>query len=104
MSKRVVHVDIHGQRYAVRSDLDPQYIGELAAFIDERMRLAARELASAEPLRVAIIAAINVADELFRARAETGGADGRLTVRAKEIEQLLDAALAGPRPRIAINE
>ena len=30
MSSRVVHVDIHGQRYAVRSDLDPQYIAELA--------------------------------------------------------------------------
>ena len=30
MSKRVVHVDIQGQKYAVRSDLDPQYIAELA--------------------------------------------------------------------------
>jgi cell division protein ZapA (FtsZ GTPase activity inhibitor) len=46
MSK-VVHVEIHGQRYAVRSDLDAQYIAELAGYLDEKMRSAARELASA---------------------------------------------------------
>ena len=82
MTSRVVHVDIHGQRYAVRSDLDPQYIGELAGYLDEKMRLAARELASADPLRVAVIAALNIADELFRARANTTGADGRVASRA----------------------
>ena len=94
MSKRVVHVDIQGQKYAVRSDLDAQYIGELAAYLDEKMRLAARELASAEPLRVAVMAALNVADELFHARAEAGGTTGRLTARTIEIERILDGALA----------
>ena len=34
MPTRVVHIDIHGQRYAVRSDLDPAYISELAAYLD----------------------------------------------------------------------
>ena len=39
---RVIHVEIHGQRYPIRSGLDGQYVAELAAFVDERMRLAAR--------------------------------------------------------------
>jgi cell division protein ZapA len=100
MSKRVVHVDIQGQKYAVRSDLDPQYIGELAVYLDEKMRLAARELASADPLRVAVMAALNVADELFHARAEAGGSNGRITARTIELERILDVALAaaGVRP------
>jgi cell division protein ZapA len=100
MPKRVVHIDIQGQKYAVRSDLDPQYIGELAAYLDEKMRLAARELASADPLRVAVMAALNVADELFHARAETGGKATRLAARTIEIERILDGALsaAGVRP------
>jgi len=72
MSK-VVQVNIHGQGYAVRSDLDPQYINELAEFLDERMKAAARELSSADPLRVAVIAALNIADELHRARAGSAG-------------------------------
>ena len=73
MTGRVIHVDIHGQRYAVRSDLDPQYIGELAEFLDAKMRAAASELASADPLRIAVIAALNISDELFRARADSAG-------------------------------
>jgi cell division protein ZapA len=94
MSKRVVHIDIQGQKYAVRSELDPQYIAEIAVFVDEKMRLAARELASADPLRVAVMAAMNIADEVFRGRNEAGGNKGRLTARTIEIERIVDAALA----------
>ena len=103
MSK-VVHVEIHGQRYAVRSDLDAQYIAELAGFLDDRMRAAARELASADPLRIAVIAALNMADELHRARADSRGVEGRLHARAEAIERLVDAVLEGARDRIAVNE
>ena len=104
MKTRVIHVDIHGQRYSVRSDLDPQYVGELAMYMDEKMRLAARELASADPLRVAVMAALNVADELFRARADSGGAEGRVAARTREIERLVDAALATASNRLVVNE
>ena len=43
MKARVVHVQIFGQQYAIRSELDPQYVGELSAYIDDKMRSAARE-------------------------------------------------------------
>src|SRR5690242_5470763 len=95
-----VTVDIHGQRYAVRSDLDPQYVGELANFLDEKMRAAARELASADPLRIAVIAALNIADELFRARADSAGADATVRARAADIERLLDAVLEEATARV----
>jgi cell division protein ZapA len=100
MSSRVVHVEIHGQRYAIRSELDPQYIGELAGYLDDKMRAAARELATTDPLRVAVIAALNIADELFKARADAVGADGRVRDRAAEIERLLDAVLEEARARV----
>jgi cell division protein ZapA len=95
-----MHVEIHGQRYAVRSDLDPQYISELAGYLDEKMRSAARELSSTDPLRIAVIAAMNIADELFKARAEAVGADGRVRARAAEIERLVDAVLDEARARV----
>jgi cell division protein ZapA len=96
MSSRVVNVEIHGQRYAVRSELEPQYVGELASYVDEKMRQAARELASADPLRVAVVAALNIADDLYNARAESSGSEGRLLARAADIERLVDAVLAEP--------
>ena len=103
MTSRVVHVDIHGQRYAVRSELDPQYVGELATYLDTRMQMAARELASGDPLRVAVIAALNLADELFRARADATGLERRVQSRTADLERLLDGAL-NQADRPAVNE
>jgi cell division protein ZapA (FtsZ GTPase activity inhibitor) len=99
----VVHVDILGQRYAVRSELDPQYISELAGYLDEKMRAAAREVASADPLRISVIAALNICDELQRLRTDALGAEGRVRARALEIERLVDAVLDEARVR-AVNE
>jgi cell division protein ZapA len=93
MKGRVVHVVIHGQRYAVRSDLDATYVAELAGYLDERMTQAATELQTADAVRVAVIAALNIADELFRAKAEGGRIDGRWRSRAADIEQLVDRVL-----------
>jgi len=101
MGTRVVTVEIHGQRYAVRSDLDQAYIAELAAYLDQKMRLAADELSSADSLRVAIIAALNLTDELYRARADGVGVEGRVLERAAEIERLVDSVLSGQQ-RIAV--
>jgi cell division protein ZapA len=100
MPSRVIHVEIHGQRYAVRSELDPQYVGELVNYLDERMAAAAQELATTDPLRIAVVAALNVADELFKARADSVGADGRVRARAAEVERLLDAVLDEARARV----
>jgi cell division protein ZapA len=97
---QVVQVDIHGQRYAVRSDLDPQYINELAAFLDDRMKAAARELSSADPLRITVIAALNIVDELHRARADSAGSEQRMHLRAEEIERLVDAVLEEPHATV----
>jgi cell division protein ZapA len=100
---RVVHIEIHGQRYAIRSDLDPQYVGDLALYVDEKMTAASRELQTSDPLRLAVVAALNIADELHHARQNAGEAEGHLLARAAEIERLVDAVLDGARIRV-VNE
>jgi cell division protein ZapA len=99
----MIQVDIHGQRYAIRTDLDAQYIGELATYLDGKMQAAARETASSDPLRIAVIAALNLSDELFRARQDTVGVEGRLLDRAAEIERIVDAVLDDARLK-AVND
>ena len=91
---RVMHVDIQGQRYAIRSELDAKYVNDLAAYVDQRMERVGRELASTDGVRLAVLAALNIADELFRARMNNDGAATRLRSRAADIERLVDAALA----------
>jgi cell division protein ZapA len=93
MSGRVVHVDVQGQKYAVRSELEPAYIAELANYVDQKMQLAAGELTTSDGIRVAVIAALNLADELFRVRAASAGLERHVFDRTAEIERLVDAAL-----------
>src|SRR3954468_8603573 len=92
-SGRVVPVDIHGQRYPIRSGLDPEYVARLATYVDEKMRAAADATPTGDSLRLAVLAALNIADELFRCRDSTLERDGQLAERAGELERLLDRVL-----------
>lgn len=91
---RVVSVEIHGQRYPIRSSLDAAYVAQLAAYVDRKMRAAADETASADTVKIAVLAALNIADELFRCRSMEHTQEGDLRRRAEEIERLVDRALA----------
>jgi cell division protein ZapA len=98
-SSRVVTVEIQGQRYPIRSQLDAAYVAELAAYVDEKMRIAARETSTADSLKVAVVAALNIADEFFRARDLDTRSE--LRRRTDEIERILDLALGDESRRIA---
>lgn len=90
---RVVPVEIHGQRYPIRSSLDPAYVARLATYVDEKIRAAADTTPTGDSLRLAVLAALNIADELFRCRDVNRQRDGQLAERAGELERLLDRVL-----------
>lgn len=90
---RVVTVEIGGQRYPIRSSLEPSYVAELAAYVDEKMRLASHETTSGDSLKVAVLAALNIADEYFRCRAAEDTTQGYFHQKAAELERLVDAVL-----------
>ena len=90
---RIVPVEIQGQRYPIRTSLDPEYVARLAAFVDERMRAAADSTPTGDSQRLAVLAALNIADELFRCRDAARTRDGRLAERTEELERLLDRVL-----------
>jgi cell division protein ZapA len=90
---RVIPVDIHGQRYPIRTGLDPEYVARLAVYVDEKIRAAAESATTGDSLRLAVLAALNIADELFRLRDISSERDGALAERAGELERLLDRIL-----------
>ena len=90
----VVSVKIRGQRYPIRSALDSQYVNGLAAYVDEKMRAAGESAPSGDSLRLAVLAALNIADELFRCQDIQQASRGALAERTQALERLLDAALA----------
>jgi cell division protein ZapA len=98
MDSRVVSVEINGMRYPIRSHLDAGYIADLAAYVEQKMRLAAQESPAGDSLKIAVLAALNIADECFRAREEGTAQRTGVTQRARELEQVLDLALAAAEP------
>jgi cell division protein ZapA len=90
---RVISVEIQGQRYPIHSALDQEYVVRLAKYVDEKMRAATETTPNADSLRLAVLAALNIADELFRSRDASRDRDGRLAERAGEIERLVDRVL-----------
>ena len=89
----VIAVEIHGQRYPIRSTLDPEYVARLATYVDEKMRAAAETTPTGDSLRLAVLTALNVADELFRCRDGSRARNGELAERGGELERLVDRVL-----------
>lgn len=91
--KGVVTVDIGGQRYPIRSGLDPAYVVELAAYVDKKMRAASDAAPSTDMLGLAVLVALNLADEYFRSREQESWSTSQLSERTLRLEQLVDEAL-----------
>ena len=99
----VVTVEIAGQRYPIRSSLDERYIAELAAYVDLKMRAAATAAPESDTLGLAILVALNIADDVFRARQQQSSVHGELNERALQLEQLVDDVLAQMTAKQAVN-
>lgn len=91
---RVVSVEIQGLRYPIRSSLDEQYIVRLASYVQGKMERAQDEVPTGESLKVAVLAALNIADELFRAQeGEASPHRHEFLRRTGELERLVDQAI-----------
>ncbi len=90
---RIVTVEIMGQRYPIRSALDVEYITHLASYVDEKIQSATELSTGGDTVRIAVLAALNIADEYFRARDTSIDLGDDLQKRATEIEQKVDQAL-----------
>jgi cell division protein ZapA len=93
---QVNSVMIQGQRYQIRSVLDPDYVLRLAAYVDQKITVAGEGAPGSDTLRLSVLAALNIADELFRAREATRARDTQLAERASELEQMVDRVLMEP--------
>jgi cell division protein ZapA len=89
----VVTVEIGGQRYPIRSGLDPAYVVELAGYVDKKIRTAQDAAPGGDMLGLAVLVALNIADEYFRARQAQTSSSGELIERALQLEKLVDDVL-----------
>lgn len=88
-----IRVEIYNQTYSIRSDGDGEYIMRLADFVDKRMREISSGTLTVDSLKVAILAALHIADELHRLKALHESNDQQLASRSAECAEMLDRLL-----------
>ena len=88
-----IRVVIFDQEYYVRGDLDEAYIQKLGEFLDGRMRAIAGRTRTVDSLRIAVLAALNIADEFHQIKARYEEKTKRVDEKVEECSRLLDRYL-----------
>jgi cell division protein ZapA len=86
-------VEIYDQIYNVAGDLDSAYVEQLAKYVDARMRQIARGTGAVDSVKVAVLAALSIADELHALRQSHQQNEAALRASAEQCIKLIDRAL-----------
>lgn len=90
-----VRVNIFGNGYHIKGDAEPEYILRLAEYINDRMEEISKNISNGNALQVAILAALNIADEYFQLQDMKGDMTGEMEQKTKNLISMLDEGLIG---------
>lgn len=90
MRKRSVIVYIAGQRYVIRSDADEEYVQTLATFVNDRIMEVQQSSRPVSPQSLVMLAALNIADDLFKARQDRKALKTKVKEKSRAILEFLD--------------
>jgi len=84
-----VDVEIFGKVYTVRGDKDPDYVRKVAEFVDRKMREISQVTDTVSTSRIAILASLNIADELMTLLEDAEQLKSRIRELTRNIESSL---------------
>jgi cell division protein ZapA len=90
VAEQSIRVEIYNQIYNIRSDGDNEYIMRLAEYVDDKMREISSGTLTADSLKVAILAALHIADELHQLKNLQAQTDAQIASRSAEMTEMLD--------------
>ncbi len=94
LNKATIKVNIYGEEYPIKSEADITYVEEVASYVDKKMKEVADKLPQNSPAKVAVLAALNIADELYRERQEKEEQLSEVEKKASHLLEWLDHKLA----------
>ena len=87
-------MNIAGQRYVLKSDADERYVHSLAGFVDDKIREVQRGSRHVATHEVAILAALQIADSLFRERRGRAALRKRVRTEARRMLDVISREIA----------
>ncbi len=92
--KKSYEVSILNQKFIIKSEADERYVQKVADYVNKKIYDIMSGTKSVSTLSVAILAALNMADDFFKIRIEKKDENGNLEKKLKEIIALIDNQLA----------
>jgi len=93
-SENFVKVTIYGQEYTVKAPADASYIKNIAEYVDGKMREVQEDLATPQvPAKVSILAAMNIADELFAEKRDRDQIKGDVESKVSSLIEIVEEAI-----------
>jgi cell division protein ZapA len=86
-------IEIFDQTYNVNSDGNEEYLTELAAYVDKKMRSISESTQIVDSVKVAVLAALNIADENFTLRQRAQKLEGPIRQRMEKCVSMVEKAL-----------
>jgi cell division protein ZapA len=93
---KTIEVEVFGHRFSLQGEGDEAYFHELAEYVDTQMRTLAKQTKTSTPTKLAILAAINVTDELFRQQRHRESGETEMERRAQLLVERIDKHLETP--------
>ena len=85
-----IEVYILGQKYTIKGDASEEHIRKLASFVDEKLKEVHNNAPNISPVKASILAALNIADELFKLRDEQEEMDKYIEEKTQRLTALFD--------------
>ena len=88
--ERLVEIKVFGQTYTVKTDAEEDYIQEVAKYVNEKMEEILKKTKSVSTLNVAILTALNIADDLLREKEKRAALLREVGTKSKDLVEKID--------------
>jgi len=94
-NERLVEIKVFGQTYTVKTEAEENYIQEVAKYVNEKMDEVLKKTKSVSTLNVAILTALNIADDLLKEKRKRIALLQEIEVRSKNLVEKIDIKMEG---------
>lgn len=95
--ERLVEIKVFGQTYTVKTDAEEDHIQEVARYVNEKMEEVLKKTRSVSTMNVAILTALNIADDLLKEKERRIALLREIETKSKDLAEKIDVNLSGEK-------
>ena len=93
--ERIVEIKVFGQTFSVKTDAEEAHIQAVAQYVNEKMEEVLKKTRSVSTLNVAILTALNIADDLLKEREHRKALLKEVEIKSKDLVEKIDMRMVG---------